>query len=88
MDMTFPVIAELEEEETEIVTGDIMKVVDGEEVVTATTEVTITPDEAMKMEEAMREITTTPETIPEIEENTPETEVDIADMIKKLTALK
>ena len=82
--MTFPVTAELEEEETEIVTGDIMKVVDGEEVVTATTEVMITPEEAMKTatkEEEMAEVVTTAT-------NTPETEVDIADMIKKLTALK
>lgn len=82
MDMTFPVTVVPGEEEMEIVTGDTTKAVEEEEVVTVEAmTVTITPAEAMTKEEAMKEITTTPETIPE-------TVVDIADMTKKLTALK
>ena len=77
MGMTFPVIAELEEGEMETVTGDITKAVEEEEVVTAT----ITQEEAMKTatketEEVVTEATNTPAI------------VDIADMTKKLTALK
>ncbi len=57
--MTFPTTAELEEEETEIVTADITKEVGEEEVVIATTEAMITQEEAMTKEEAITE--TTPE---------------------------
>lgn len=82
MDMTFPVTVVPGEEEMEIVTGDTTKAVEEEEVVTEEAmTVTTTPAEAMAKEIVMKKITTTPETIPE-------TVVDIADMTKKLTALK
>jgi uncharacterized cupin superfamily protein len=82
MGMIFPVTAELEEEEMEIVTGDITKVADEEEVVTAT----ITQEDAMMMEKAMKVVTITTETIPEIVKNIPEKE-DIVDTTKISTAL-
>lgn len=43
--MTFPTTAELEEEEMEIVTADIMKAVDEDAVVITTTQAMITPEE-------------------------------------------
>ena len=68
MGMIFPVTAELEEEEMEIVTGDITKVADEEEVVTTM----ITPEEAMKI------VTITTENIPEKEDIVDTTKISTA----------